>query len=55
MLDLQLIVIDIRNARHVKKISKELMPVGWYITTLRKLHMSEDDRKEIQPFLVDEK
>ena len=51
MLDLWFGIIDISNAKHLKRKSDgELLPVLWHPTRVWDLPMSEDDRKEIEPF-----
>ena len=38
-----------------KKDSKEVMPVPWHLSKWWDWCMSEDEKKEIEPFLIDEK
>ena len=61
LLDSWLSMIDIKNSRHVKRDSKELMLVAWYPITRYNFCKPEDEKKKqkqkekIDPFLIDEK
>ena len=52
--DYCLVVISLKNAKHIKKdISKELMPVACYPTRLWDWCLLEDEKKGIEPIFTD--
>ena len=55
MLDFRLDIIDSSDAKHKEKVSKKLMPVVWHPTRCWDWCLSEDEKKEIESFLIDEK
>ena len=54
MLNLWLGATNLNNAKHLKR-NKQRMPVAWHPTRWWDWCMSENEIKEIKPFLIDEK
>ena len=41
---------NLKNAKHLKKeLNEELMPIAWLSKRWWKFHVSEDEKKEIEP------
>ena len=53
MSDFWLRVVNFKNAKHFKKISKKLMPVAWHPKRWWDFCMTEHEKKEIEPILIE--
>ena len=47
--DFWLGMVSLKNAKHLKKVNEELMPIAWHPRILWNFCMSEDEEKEIEP------
>ena len=53
MLDLWFGIVDIRNTQHVKKIDERLLPVASHPTRVWNCCISQDEKIEVESFLID--
>ena len=51
--DFWLGMVSLKNAKHLKKVNEELMPVAWHPRILWNFCMSEDEEKEIEPIFTE--
>ena len=50
--DFWLSVVNLKNAKHLKKVSDELMPITGHPKRCWKFCILEDDKKEIEPIFT---
>ena len=51
--DFWLGIVNLKNPKHLKKISEEFMPVAWHPKRRWNVCMSEDEKKEIEPIFTE--
>ena len=51
--DFWLGLLDLKNAKHLKNVSEELMPIAWHPKKRWNFCMSEDEKKEIEPIFTE--
>ena len=53
MSDFWLGIVDLKNTKHLKKISEELMPIAWNSKTWWNTCMTEYEKKEMEPIFTE--
>ena len=48
-----LCILNLKNAKHLKKICEELLPIAWPPKRLWNFCMSEDEKKEIESIFTE--
>ena len=51
--DFWLGMVSLKNAKHLKKVNEELMPIAWHPRISWNFCMSEDEEKEIEPIFTE--
>ena len=53
MSDFWLDMLNLKNARYLKKDSEELIPIAWHPKRWWNFSMSKDEEKEIEPIFTE--
>ena len=51
--DFWLVIVNLKNAKQLKKISEELMPIVWHPKRWWNFCLSDNERKEIEPIFTE--
>ena len=53
MSEFWLVILNLKNVKHLKKKNEELMPIVWHPKRWWNCCMSEDVKKEIEPIFTE--
>ena len=54
MADFRLGIVNLKNAKHLKYISEQLMSIAWHPKKWWNFCMSGDEKNEIEPIFADQ-